>query len=80
MKKNWEKLGWLIIPKSLLRHDSRMGVREGVREERSKGGIEVSEGGGGDGSNVVIYEMSVMMDVMYDPCIVNDDHLLLCNV
>ena len=75
-----EKSGWLIISNILLRHESRLGVREEVMDEGREGGIEGSEGGGGDGSNAVMDEISVTMNVMNAPCIVNDDDLLLCNV
>ena len=51
-----------------------------MREEGSEGGIEGSNGGGGDGSNAVMDELSVMMDVMGVPCLVNYYDLLLCNV
>ena len=33
-----------------------------------------------DGSNAVVDEMSVMMDVMDEPCLVNDGDLLLRNL
>ena len=78
--KKWKNPGWLIISKSLLRYDRRLGLREGVREEGSEGGIEVSEGGVGDGINVVMDDISVMMGVMNAPCLVNNYDVLLCNV
>ena len=42
----------------------------------SEGGTEGSEEGGGDVSNVMITDMSVLMDVMDATCVVNDDNLL----
>ena len=46
----------------------------------SEGGIEGSEGGGGDGSNAVMDEVSFIMDVMDAPYLVNYGDLMLCNV
>ena len=50
-----------------------------MREEGLERGIEGSEGGGGDGSNAVMDDISVMMDMMDAPCLVNDYDLLFCN-
>ena len=75
-----EKSGWLIISNILLRHESRLGVREEVMDEGREGGIEGSEGGGGDGSNAVMDEVSFIMDVMDAPYLVNYGDLMLCNV
>ena len=42
----------------------------------SEGGTKGSEEGGVDVSNVMITDMSVLMDVMDATCVVNDDNLL----
>ena len=46
----------------------------------SKGGIEGREGGNGNGSNTVMDERSVTMDMTDAPCLVNGDDLMECNV
>ena len=43
----------------------------------SEGGIEGIKGGDGDGSNAVMDKMSVMMDVMDAPCLVNGEYFML---
>ena len=55
-----------MISRILLRHEIRLGFREGVRYEGGSGvGIEVSKEGGWDWSYVLMDEMDLIMDLIY---------------